>query len=116
MTLGLNTAKDSQAVAVALAEVSADQSIGDPVRTGATTLAAIGGAEVGVWEMTAGGMRDIEADEFFVVLSGAAVVEFDDGTAPLHLRPGMVARLAEGARTRWTVTETLRKVYVVPAG
>jgi uncharacterized cupin superfamily protein len=48
-----------------------------------------------------------------VVLSGAATVEFADGTAPMTLKPGDVFRQAEGAETVWTVTETLRKVYLV---
>lgn len=30
----------------------------------------------------------------------------------MTLGPGDVVRLAEGARTVWTVTETLRKVYL----
>ena len=75
-------------------------------------LGRFGGLEVGVWEMTPGVMRDEEADEVFVVLSGAATVEFEDGTATLALKPGDVVRLAEGAKTVWTVTETLRKVYL----
>jgi uncharacterized cupin superfamily protein len=82
-------------------------------RTGLATLGRFGGLEVGVWEMTPGVMRDVEADEVFVVLSGAAMVEFADGTAPLTLKPGDVVRLAEGTETVWTVTETLRKVYLV---
>ena len=62
--------------------------------------------------MTAGVMTDVEADEVFVVLSGSATVEFADGTTPLNLGPGDVARLAAGTETVWTVTETLRKVYL----
>ena len=69
-------------------------------------------AKMGVWEMTPGVMRDVEADEVFVVLSGAATVQFADGTAPLTLKPGDVVRLAEGTETVWTVTERLRKVYL----
>jgi uncharacterized protein len=65
-----------------------------------------------VWEMTPGTMTDVEADEIFVVLSGAATVEFADGTAPLQLGAGDVGRLAAGAETTWTVTETLRKIYL----
>ena len=45
--------------------------------------------------------------------AGAAIVEFAEGTAPLTLKPGDVVRLAKGAETVWTVTETLRKVYLV---
>jgi len=93
--------------------VASDQVVkGDP-HTGLATLGRFGGLEVGVWEMTPGVMRDVEADEVFVVISGAARVEFADGTPTLTLKPGDVVRLAEGAETVWTVTETLRKVYLV---
>ena len=92
--------------------VAPDQVVDGEPRTGAATLGRFGGLEVGVWEMTPGVMSDVEADEVFVVLSGAATVEFDDGTTPLQLSPGDVVRLAEGARTVWTVTETLRKIYL----
>ena len=92
--------------------VPADQSLGGTPRTGVAELGRFGGLDVGVWEMTPGVMSDIEADELFVVLSGAATVEFDDGTPRLTLGPGDVVRLADGARTVWTVTETLRKVYL----
>lgn len=78
---------------------------------GSQALAAIAGAEVGVWEMTPGTATDVEVDEVFVVLAGRATVTFDDGTA-LHLAPGSAVRLHAGDRTTWTVHETLRKVYV----
>jgi uncharacterized cupin superfamily protein len=64
----------------------------------------------GIWQMTPGVVTDTEADEVFVVLSGRATIEFSDGTS-LSVGPGDVAVLAEGAQTRWTVHETLRKVY-----
>jgi hypothetical protein len=93
--------------------VASDQVVDGHPRTGLATLGRFGGLEVGVWEMTPGVMRDVEADEVFVVIAGAAVDKFMDGTAPLTLKPGDVARLAQGAETVWTVTETLRKVYLV---
>ena len=44
--------------------------------------------------MTPGAMRDVEADEVFVVLAGAATVEFEDpALAAIELRPGSVVRL-----------------------
>ena len=92
--------------------VAPDQVIDGQPGTGIAALGRFGGLEIGVWEMTPGVMRDDEADEVFVVLSGAATVEFDDGTATLGLKPGDVVRLAGGAKTVWTVTETLRKVYL----
>lgn len=68
--------------------------------------------ERGVWELTPGVVTDVEADELFVVLSGRATVEIEGGPT-LEVGPGDVAVLPEGAVTRWTVHETLRKVYQV---
>jgi uncharacterized cupin superfamily protein len=95
--------------------VPAAQSVDGRPTTAATAVDEIAGLEVGVWEMTPGVMSDVEADEVFVVLTGLATVDFTDGTASLQLRPGDVVRLAAGAETVWTVTETLRKVYVTGA-
>ncbi|MGA7206421.1 MAG: cupin domain-containing protein [Specibacter sp.] len=81
-------------------------------------LAQGGGAalELGVWEMTPGTMSDVEADEVFIVLSGAATVEIEAfGEQPAtRLSPvaGDVVQLREGMRTVWTVTETFRKIYL----
>jgi len=92
--------------------VAADQTVDGHPHTGSATLGRFSGLEIGVWEMTPGVMRDVEADEVFVVISGVARIEFADGTAPLTLKAGDVVRLAEGAETIWTVTEALRKVYL----
>ncbi|MDX1888232.1 cupin domain-containing protein [Mycolicibacterium sp. 050158] len=92
--------------------VPAEQSVRNDPTTAATALAEFGGLEVGVWEMTPGVMNDVETDEVFVVLSGAATVEFATGTPTMQIGPGDVVRLAAGAETVWTVTETLRKVYL----
>lgn len=67
---------------------------------------------VGVWQHSTGVSTDVEADEVFVVLSGRATVEVADGPT-LEVGPGDVGMLPAGARTTWTVHETLRKVYVV---
>jgi uncharacterized cupin superfamily protein len=79
---------------------------------GAAALGEFAGHEVGVWEMTSGTATDVEADELFIVLSGAATVEFLDEERVVHLVPGSVMQLKAGERTVWTVTETLRKVYI----
>ena len=76
-----------------------------------SSLAEVGGIGVGLWEMSAGTARDTEVDEVFVVLAGRGDVTFEDGTV-LALRPGVAVRLTAGERTTWTVTETLRKVWV----
>lgn len=91
--------------------VPAEQVVsGSPV-VGFAELGEFDGHEYGVWEHGVGSSADVEADEVFVVLFGAATVSFDDG-AVVTLGPGSVGRLHEGQRTVWTVTETLRKVYV----
>lgn len=86
-----------------------------PATTGYAVLGTLGDAEVGIWEMSGGAMRDIESDEYFVVLSGRATVQILEaggfGAQELRLVPGSVARLHAGMRTQWTVTETLRKFY-----
>ena len=93
--------------------VPAKQSVrGDPT-TASIAIDDFDGMEVGVWEMTPGVMSDVETDEVFVVLSGSATVEFVDGGQTVHLRAGDVVRLATGTKTVWTVSETLRKVYLV---
>jgi uncharacterized cupin superfamily protein len=104
-------------------KVPIDQIASGSPSTGLSVLDSIGGAEVGVWEMSPGAMHDVEADEIFVVLSGAATVEFVDDAIPtldglvvpgrsIRLSPGDVVRLSAGTRTLWTVTETLRKLYL----
>jgi uncharacterized cupin superfamily protein len=67
---------------------------------------------VGVWQHSTGVSTDVEADEVFVVLSGRATVEVAGGPT-LEIGPGDVGLLPAGARTTWTVHETLRKIYVV---
>lgn len=84
---------------------------GEP-KTGMTVIGSFGSRDVGVWEMTTGTMWDVEIDELFVVLRGAGTVEFDDGSAPIEITAGSVVKLAAGVRTVWTVTETIRKVYL----
>ncbi|GAA4489594.1 cupin domain-containing protein [Microbacterium panaciterrae] len=82
--------------------------------TAVAVLDDTGDREIGIWEMTPGTARDTEADELFVVLSGRATIAFEDPSlVDLEVGPGSVVRLAEGMRTVWTVTETLRKVYIV---
>ena len=78
----------------------------------AIALGEYAGKEVGVWEHTPGTSWDVETDELFVVVSGRATVTFVDEGRTVDLGPGSVMRLFTGQRTEWTVTETLRKVYL----
>jgi uncharacterized cupin superfamily protein len=66
----------------------------------------------GVWQITPGVVRDVEADEVFVVVSGRATVEVEGGPT-LELEPGVVGVLRAGDRAVWTIHETLRKVFQI---
>lgn len=113
--VNLNTAVNATHLDLDLDPLPAEQSVRGEPQTGATHLEVFGGLDIGIWEMTPGVMSDVEADEVFIVLSGSATIEFADGSPKLSVGPGSVGRLAAGAETVWTVTETLRKVYVTLA-
>lgn len=106
--------------------VPVDQVVSGAPTTGYAPLEEPGGAdaadaggelgelgELGVWEMTPGAMRDTEVDEVFLVIAGRATVEFvEPALPPIELRPGAIVRLDAGMQTVWTVTETLRKLFI----
>ena len=99
-------------LALAREPVADDQVVAGAPTTGFATITRLGDLEVGVWEMTVGTMRDVETDEVFVVIAGRATVAFDADDRVMNLGVGSVVRLRAGERTVWTVTETLRKVYI----
>lgn len=105
---------DGAALPLAHQPVPADQVAAGAPTTGHAVVATGTPVEVGVWEHTTGSSTDVEAEEVFVVLTGRATVEVEDGPV-LELGPGSIGVLAAGARTTWTVHEPLRKVYVTPA-
>lgn len=115
LRLDPSTVTDAASLALVHEPVQPDQVVAGAPATGHLVLDESGGREIGVWEMTPGAMRDTEADEVFVVLFGAATVEFEHPIAdPVILAPGSVVRLEAGTRTIWTVRQTLRKLYVAP--
>ncbi len=102
--------------------VPSEQTFAGAPTVGSIGLATIGGrldagdldgVEVGVWECTPGVSTDIEAEEVFVVIFGRARIDFASPELPsIEVGPGDLVRLEAGMQTVWTVTETLRKVYV----
>jgi uncharacterized protein len=84
---------------------------GDPKVSGRVLdTSADGKVERGVWQHTAGVSRDTESDELFVVLTGRATIEVEDGPT-LEVGPGDVGLLHAGDRTTWTVHDDLRKIF-----
>ena len=102
---------DTLTAALEPVAIDAQQVIDGTPTVGLASFAEIGEAEIGVWEHTSGASLDVEADEAFLVLTGRASVTFDTGET-VELVPGRLVRLHAGERTRWTVHETVRKVYV----
>lgn len=104
---------DGLAVAVPHEALPASDVVSGEPTAGVTELGSFGGVELGIWEMTPGVATDTEADEVFIVLSGRAVIEFTErAIPPIEVVAGSIVRLTAGMRTTWTVTETLRKVYL----
>ena len=69
------------------------------------------GTGCGVWECTPGTFDWVyDTHQSLCVLSGEAEVEIAGG-ARLTLAPGDAAFFPAGTRARWTVRQTLRKVY-----
>jgi uncharacterized protein len=92
--------------------IELEPTVGDQ-EAGATDLGAFGEGSFGVWTITAGVSEDVEVEEVSVILSGRGTVEDLDTGAVVQLAPGTVLRLAAGVRTRWTIVEPIRKVYVL---
>jgi len=66
----------------------------------------------GVWQISPGVVVDTEAHEMFVVIAGRATIAIDGGNT-FDVGPGDMGVLEEGARSTWTVHETLRKAYQI---
>lgn len=79
-------------------------------------LGSIAGVDYGLWEMSAGAMRDVESDEVFLVISGSGRIEFEDSSRPdIALATGTLVRLSDGEKTRWAIGEApLRKLFIAP--
>jgi uncharacterized cupin superfamily protein len=112
MNLFANHCTDAVTVRLEYVDLRPGQVVSGSPRVGMAELGQLGEHAIGVWEISPGICTDIESEEFFIVLFGQATVAFSDGRPPLRLHAGCVGHLAAGAETTWTVTETLRKVYL----
>ena len=115
----VNRAVNGLVVEVALEAVPLDDTVSGEPRQGVATLGSLGGTEAGIWELREGVVTDTEVDEIFVVLSGEAEIEFfgadgtiDPASERVTVKAGDVMRLVAGSRTRWTVADHIRKVYL----
>lgn len=72
------------------------------------------GIRSGVWEVTPGSFRSARPQyhEMCQIVSGSATIEEEDGTT-FDVQAGSLFITPEGWTGRWTVHETLRKVWVV---
>ncbi len=102
----------ASAVAVTHEELDAASVVDGLPTAGYTVLDTLGDTEIGIWEMSVGTATDTEEDEVFVVVSGRASIHFAADDRTIVVGSGDVVRLTAGMHTTWTVTETLRKIYV----
>ena len=102
----------ADALSLPLASYDAGEVVAGSPTAGLASLDTVGGASVGIWELSEGTVRDTEVDEVFVVLAGEATVRFLSSDEAVELGPGMVVRLRAGERTEWEIRATLRKVYI----
>ena len=76
---------------------------------------ADGRIKVGVWECTTG---QFTADrsaiaEYCHIISGTALVENDVGGTVRKIKPGDLLVLPKGWKGKWTITEHMRKLYIL---
>ncbi len=70
--------------------------------------------EVGAWEHSLGTSTDTEVEEIFITITGRVNVTCERGRE-ITLELGTIGLLPSGAKTTWTVTQPLRKVWVTLA-
>ena len=114
---GKNLVVSAITTPIELEPVDAADTVSGSPRQGIAELGSMGTADVGIWELREGVVTDTEVDELFVVLSGGARIEFLDNEnnvidGPVEVAQGDVMRLVGGSRTRWTVENHIRKVYI----
>lgn len=113
---GVNAAIRGLDVSIDLEAVDQTDTVSGTPHQGVAELGTIGQTEVGIWELRDGVVTDIETEEFFVVLSGSAKIEFlgEDDTVldTVEVNAQDVMRLAAGTKTRWSVKDHIRKVYI----
>jgi uncharacterized cupin superfamily protein len=111
MTMADRTPRHVDAIALEVPHEPAEDVVSGTPTVGVVELGTFNDVELGIWEITPGVVRDVEADEVFVVLEGEGTVRFEDGSE-IELAPGAIVRLHEGQQTEWTIRTRLRKVYL----
>jgi uncharacterized protein len=92
--------------------IPADQIVdGDPQASGTIIWRSEDGTLAsGIWECTPGTFDWNHADETLCLVSGRVTVTPEGGEA-FDIVPGDTVFFPEGTRTRWNVTEKLRKAF-----
>lgn len=109
---GVNGVVHARDAIVPLVAVPTDQIDTGSPRQGLIEIGTVGGSETGIWELRGGAVLDTEVDEVFVVIAGNATIELLDEGRTVEVKTGDVMRLVAGTRTRWTVPDRIRKIYI----
>lgn len=84
---------------------------GEPQASGAILWKSDDGTLAnGIWECTPGTFNWVHANETLCLVTGHVTVT-PEGGEPFEIAPGDVVFFPEGTRTRWNVTERLRKAF-----
>jgi hypothetical protein len=106
-------ARDLLALELTSIGVRATATAGDPEES-VRELYKDGTVQIGLWECTPGRFGTVKdgVSESSHILSGAAVLRGEDGVETA-VEAGDVVTTPDGWRGTWTITETMRKLYVV---
>ncbi|MDO8392496.1 MAG: cupin domain-containing protein [Actinomycetota bacterium] len=90
--------------------------VAGPAAEGWKVLHQWRGIDIGVHSFAGGAAYYEDTDQVFVILAGSATVTWPDGSM-LDVGAGdVVALKATGSKLKWTIHETLRKVYLYSPG
>ena len=74
------------------------------------------GIDIGVHSFEGGDAYYEDTDQVFVILAGSATVTWPDNSTLTVSAGDVVALQATGSKLKWTIHETLRKVYLYAPG
>jgi len=71
--------------------------------------------KVGLWECTEGVFTADRSQmaEYCHIISGEAIVENEDGSNPRKIKSGDLLVLPIGWKGKWTITQQMKKLYVL---
>ena len=114
--IDLNVFGDLKAISLsAFAKKSTSITEGQQEASKELWASADGRIKIGVWECTTGQFTADRTSiaEYCHIISGSALVEDDTEQSAREIKSGDLLVLPKGWRGRWTITEHMRKFYIL---